>query len=72
MLSTHTGVNQLKLVLLILTAMLGGCANTEWLHSDQRYGYKPWDLCVRCGEKIMLIPNHPFEAQIRRANGETW
>lgn len=68
-----TREQSMKLLSAILIVMtLSGCANTEWMTADERYGYKPWDPCVRCGEKIMQIPNHPFEAQIRRARGERW
>ena len=66
----------MKLVLLILvSATLSGCAaleNSEWLTSSSCPGYLPQDPCIPRGEKIMLIPNHPFEAQIRRARGEQW
>lgn len=59
------------LVLLIISS-LSGCANTEWLQFEDRYGYRPGDPCIRCGEKWTVIPNHPFEAQIRRERGEQW
>lgn len=73
MLSSTHREQPLKLFLVTLTAiLLTGCASTEWLWADERYGYKPWDPCVRCGEKIIQIPNHPFEAQIRKARGEQW
>lgn len=63
----------MKGILAILSlTMLAGCASTEWWHGDARYGYRPGDACIRCGEKWTVIPNHPFEAQIRRERGEQW
>lgn len=63
----------MKGILAILSlTMLAGCASTEWWHGDARYGYRPEDPCIRCGEKWTVIPNHPFEAQIRRERGEQW
>ena len=68
-----TREQSMKLLSAILfVTTLSGCASTEWMTTDERYGYKPGDPCIRCGEKIMQIPNHPFEAQIRKARGETW
>lgn len=66
----------MKLLLVTLgAALLTGCAgldNAEWLYSNPCPGYLPQDPCIPRGEKIMVIPNHPFEAQIRRARGEQW
>lgn len=61
-----------RLLVLVLASALSGCANTEWLLADERYGLRPGDPCVRCGEKIMQLPNQPFEAQIRWQRGERW
>jgi hypothetical protein len=57
MLSTHTGVNQLKQVLIVLVLTLAGCANLEQYEQRTRYGYKPYDTCIPCGEKpIGILP----------------
>ncbi len=62
----------MKGILVVLALTLTGCASTEWMHQSERYGYRPGDPCIRCGEKWTVIPNHPFEAQIRRERGEQW
>jgi hypothetical protein len=66
----------MKLLLVTLSAaLLTGCAgldNGEWLHSSSCPGYLPQDPCIPRGEKIMLVPNVPFEAQIRWNRGERW
>jgi hypothetical protein len=66
----------MKLFLVTLTmSLLSGCAaleNSEWMQSSPCPGYLPQDPCIPRGEKIMVIPNAPFEAQIRRARGEQW
>lgn len=63
----------MKGILVILTVtLLTGCASTEWLQGGPRYGYRAEDPCIRCGEKWTVIPNNPFEAQIRRERGEQW
>lgn len=73
MLSLTHREQPLKVLLVTLTALtLTGCANMEWFHAHERYGYRPGDPCIRCGEKIIQIPNHPYEAQIRRERGEVW
>jgi hypothetical protein len=59
-------------VLAIFVSVLSGCANMEWVTTSSRYGYKPYDPCIRCGEKWDQLPNEPFEAQRRKARGETW
>jgi hypothetical protein len=57
MLSTHTGVNRLKLVLLILASALAGCANLDQYEQRTRYGYLPHDTCIPCGAKpIGILP----------------
>ena len=61
-----------KLLILLATLSMTGCANTEWLTKTYRSGYKPYDPCIRCGEKWDQLPNEPFEAQRRRAKGEQW
>lgn len=65
----------LSLCMLTLT----GCASSgqmdprlEWVLKGERYGYKDYDVCHRCGEKIDQLPNPRFDAQIRRARGEDW
>jgi hypothetical protein len=61
-----------KLLALVLAISTTGCASTDWLLADERHGLRPGDPCVRCGEKIIQLPNHPFEAQIRWQRGERW
>ncbi len=57
MLSTHTGVNQLKAVLIVLVLALTGCANLDWTAEPVRYGYLSHDTCIPCGAKpIGILP----------------
>ncbi len=65
----------MRSILLVVTAtLLGGCANTEWLQTQNRYGYRPEDPCIRCGEKWDVIHRHPFEAQFEAGtlNRKDW
>jgi hypothetical protein len=59
-------------ILILAVLLLTGCAGPEWAQYNNRYGYRPEDPCIRCGEKWDVPNNHPFEAQIRRARGEQW
>lgn len=58
---------------LVLAALsLGGCATAD--HSvevirdvfgtNQAYGYKEYDPCIRCGEGWIFLPNPSHEAQL--------
>lgn len=44
----------------------------EWLMPSTCPGTRPEDPQVCRGQGWQQIPNQPFEAQIRRARGETW
>lgn len=58
---------------ILLVIGLQGCANTEWLAVDNcGKMYRPEDVKVFCGEKWDQMSSHPFDAQIRKARGETW
>jgi hypothetical protein len=60
-------------LLIFLAIALTGCANSGWLTTNSnKKGYKNYDPCIRCGEKWDQIPNRVGEAQLRRAEGETW
>lgn len=56
----------------LVIVSVSGCASTEWLTVDQNSKWTAYDPCISCGEKWDQIPNSPFEAQKRRANGERW
>lgn len=59
----------MKYLILVAVLTTSGCSV---LLGDPRYGYKSYDPCIKCGEKWDQFPNEPFEAQKRRARGETW
>lgn len=58
--------------ILVVLALLSGCANMDWVKHDKRKGYEDYDPCIRCGEKWYQLPNPPFDAQLRRERGEHW
>lgn len=61
-----------RLVLLVAVA-LSGCASVDPMQIKKlHYGYKPYDPCIRCGEKFQQLPNWRNEAIIRRERGEEW
>jgi len=61
----------MKVILVLVTAaLLSGCSAVMLV--DPRAGYKPYDPCIRCGEKWDQFPNERYEAQKRRARGEVW
>lgn len=63
-----------SILLILVVSTLSGCANTEWLQTHNRYGYRPEDPCIRCGEKWDVIQRHPFEAQFEAGtlNRKDW
>lgn len=77
-------MNKLIIVLVAITAV--GCSSTtsrktasnapnprwEWLFPSTCPGTRPEDPQFCRGESWTQIPNQPFEAQVRRARGETW
>jgi hypothetical protein len=62
----------MRSITIILALLLSGCASSEWLIAGERKGYRPEDVCIRCGEKPVTIMNERFEAQKRWARGERW
>jgi hypothetical protein len=57
MLSTHTGVNRLKQVLIVFVLALTGCSSLEQYANPVPYGYLPHDTCIPCGSKpIGILP----------------
>ena len=63
-----------SILLILAVSTISGCANTEWLQTQNRYGYRPEDPCIRCGEKWDVIQRHPFEAQFEAGtlNRKDW
>ncbi len=59
---------------ILATIAVTGCANTEAWKFENRYGYRPEDPCIRCGEKWDQIQRHPFEAQFEAGtlNRKDW
>lgn len=69
-----------KLITLYIMLLVSGCATStgspkpafEWLFPTTCPGTRYYDPQVCRGETWTQLPNQPFEAQVRRARGETW
>jgi hypothetical protein len=63
----------MKTLVLALLLALTGCANVSYYDIKKAsMGYKPYDPCIKCGEKWQQLPNWTNEAVIRRNRGEQW
>lgn len=59
-----------SILAILVVNVLVGCANTEVWRVENRYGYRPEDPCIRCGEKWDTLHRHPLQAQCE--NGQPW
>jgi hypothetical protein len=65
----------MKTLIVVLACVLSGCALTPEQNLALKrgaYGYRPYDPCIRCGERWQQLPNWDNEAIVRRARGEQW
>lgn len=63
-----------SILLIVAVSILSGCASSGWMQTSNRYGYRPEDPCIRCGEKWDVIHRHPLEAQFEAGtlNRKDW
>ena len=62
----------MRFIVLAVVLAVTGCASDVPLFRPYANQYRPYDPCIKCGERWQQIPNFENEAQIRWARGERW
>lgn len=65
----------LKLLAILGPIALSGCSSIiDETPLSPRYGDRPGDPCIKCGEDWIFIPNEPYAAirQSKRVYGFEW